>query len=287
MSLIVVVLLILVVLGGGAFVVWKFVLEKHEATVDTSTPPPQVMVKPPAPVPPAPQSKIVLDAPAPDEIKTLQGGLIETILADNTTVKSGEVIVRLSGDRPLEAEATGISTSVKRLHAQIEAILQRRDAAHAAGNKAAEAAAEADLVERKKALAVKQDLLATKTAELEKFLIHAPDDGTFTPVAKGGQKVVADSVVAQLQRPAVPSATFKVADTKSFAMNANIEVAVGKGEQSLTCTIAEVQSNSVRVICPVEASLAEGTAVTLKVAGAPDPVPPQPPAPAPGAAPPK
>jgi hypothetical protein len=273
-SPILVVLLILAVLGGGAFVVWKYVLEKQGPSVGTTTEPAPVPVKPPPappPPPPAPASKIVLETPAPDEVKLTQPGQIETILPDNATVKAGDVIVRLVGDKPLEAEIAGISRDTKRLQAQLDAWTKRLETAQTSGNKAGEAAAEAELADRKKTMAAKQDLLATKTTALDKFLLHAERSGTFTPASKPGQKVAADDVVAKIQHEAAPSATFKVGDAKPFAANASIELSVGKGEQHVTCTIAEVQPDSVKVVCPADPALVSDADVTLKPAPAPAP----------------
>jgi hypothetical protein len=283
-SPVLIVLLLLAVLGGGAFLVWKYVLEKRDAGVPTgavTSPPPvkPLPPPPPPPPPPAPASTIAMETSAPDEIKLARSGQIETILADGTAVKAGDVVVRLYGDKPIEAEIAVVSGSVTRLQAQIGTLTKRRDTAQAAGNKAAEAGAEADLAERQKVLAAKQELLSTDTANLEKYLIHAPDSGTFTPVAKIGQKLAADSVVAKLQREAVATATFRIADTSPFTANANVEVSVGTGEQRVTCTIAEVQPSSVKVTCPVDPALTDGTAVTLKVAGAPESRSSQPPGP--------
>jgi len=263
-----IVLLILAGLGVAAFFVWKYVLENQDPAPNTRPEPAPPSVKPlplpPPPPPPPPASKIVMETPAPDDIKTSGPGQIETILGENAAVKAGDVIVKLVGDKPIEAEIASATLGVKRAQDQIDAVTKRRDAAQAAGNQAAET----ELADRQKTLAAKQALLATKTTELDKFLLHAPSDGAFTPAGKLGQKVAAGDVVAKLQRDASAVATFKVADTRPFAANASIEVAVAKGEQHVTCTIALVQADSVKVACPADPALAEGTEVTLKVPGA-------------------
>jgi hypothetical protein len=203
--------------------------------------------------------------------------VIETILAENASVKAGDVIVKLVGNKPIEAEIARITRDEKRAQNQIDAATKRRAAAQAAGNEDAETAAETELANRRKTLAAKQELLATKTTELDSFLIHAPSNGTFTPVtpvSKLGKKIEADDVVGKLQREASAAATFKVADSRPFVANASIEVAIGKGEQQVTCTITEVQPGSVKVACPADPVLTEGTEVTLKVpAAGPEAVP--------------
>lgn len=215
-----------------------------------------------------------MEAPAPDDIKTSHPGVIETILAENAPVKAGDVIVKLVGNKPIEAEIARITRDEKRAQNQIAAATKRRAAAQAAGNEDAETAAETELANRRKTLAAKQELLATKTTELDSFLIHAPSNGTFTPVSKLGKKIEADDVVGKLQREASAAATFKAADSRPFVANASIEVAIGKGEQQVTCTITEVQPGSVKVACPADPVLTEGTEVTLKVpAAGPEAVP--------------
>ncbi len=272
-SPVLIVLLILVVLGAGAFFVWKYVLEGQGTGTETSAKPAIQPVKPPPPAPPPPPpppaAKIGMVAPPPDEIKIAQPGVIDTIVADGTAVKEGDEIVKLGGYKPLEAGTTAAAGSVARLKAQIETLTKQRDAAQAAGNKAMETTAVADLEERQKALAGKEELLAGRKKDLEKFVIRAPGNGTFTREAKPSAKVVAEAVIGKLQREAIPTATFKVSDTKPFTANASIEVTAGKGEQHVTCTVAEVQPDSVKVVCPADPALAEGTDVTLKVLGAP------------------
>jgi hypothetical protein len=272
-SPVLIVLVVLIVLGAGAFVVWKYVLEGQGAGTQASPAPAIQPVKPPPPAPPpppppAPAAKIGMEAPAPDEIKLAQPGMIDTIVADGTAVKAGDEIVKLAGYKPLEAAATSASGSVTRLKAQIETLTKQRDAAQAAGNKAMETTAIADLEERQKALAGKEELLAGRKKELDKFVMRAQASGTFIRVAKPSTKIAAEAVVGKLQRDAIPTATFKLGDTKPFTVNASIEVTAGKGEQHVTCTVAEVQPDGIKVVCPADPALTEGTDVTLKVPGA-------------------
>jgi hypothetical protein len=273
-SPVLIVLLVLVVLGAGAFVVWKYVLERQGSGTQASPAPAIQPVKPPPPAPPppppapAPAAKIGMEAPAPEEIKLAQSGVIDTLVADGTVVAAGDEIVKLAGYKPLEAAATSASGSVTRLKAQIETLTKQREAAQAAGNKSMETTAIADLEERQKALAGKEELLAVRKKELDKFVMRAQASGTFTRVAKPSTKIAAEAVVGKLQRDAIPTATFKLGDTKAFTVNASIEVTAGKGEQHVTCTVAEVQPDGIKVVCPADPALADGTDVTLKVPGA-------------------
>jgi hypothetical protein len=274
-----IIVLILAVLGAAAFFVWKYVLQKPTADVDSSTqpaPPPvqPAVPAPPPPPPPAPTAKIAMELPAPDEITLAAPGVVETILADKSVVKADDVMVKLVGDKAVEAEITAATRELKVLQDKLDATTKKRDTAKAAGNKASETQAETELADRQKALGPKKDLLAAKTAELEKFLIHAKGNGTFTPSAKQGQKLTAHAVVATLQRDATPVATFKVTDPKPFAANASVELAIGKGEQHVACTVAEVQGDSVKVGCPADPALTDGADVTLKLPGAEAPAVP-------------
>lgn len=291
-SPVLIVLLVLAVLGGGVFLVWKYVLAKPSPDADVGVAPAPVAMKPPPPPPPpAPTAKIVLETPAPDDVKLTRAGVIENILADKTVVKEGDVILRLVGDKPIEAELAGLGRDEKRLKDAIDAATKRRDTAHGAGNKAAEAAAETEIADRQKTLRLKEDQLAKKLADLDNFMIHAPASGVFSPAAKPGQKVLADAVAARIQRDAIPVATFKVSNARPFAGNASVEVAIGKGEQRVTCTIADVQADAVKLTCPPDPALTDGVDVTLNAPAATSsdtPAPAQPPAPsetAPGTAP--
>jgi len=208
------------------------------------------------------------------------------IQTDKAAVKEGDVVVRVVGDKPIEAERAALERDRKRLNDLIEAATKRRDAAQAAGNKAAETSASNEINDRQKSLANKENQLAAKTAELGAFLLRAPVTGTFLPAVKLGQKIPSGGVVGRVQHDPIPVATFKATNTKPFAANASVEVAIGSGEQRLTCTVADVQGDDVKVVCPTDPALTEGVAVTLQVpSGAAQAVPetaPGAPAAAPG-----
>jgi biotin carboxyl carrier protein len=285
-------LLVIVVVAGAAFVVWKYVLDTPEPGAESRVQPtaPVAPEPPPPPAPPPPVAKIAMETPTPDDVKTTRAGVVETILADKTAVKTGDVVVRLVGDKPIEADLAAISQAAKKLRDQLDAATKKRDAAQAAANKQAEAAGQAEVDARQKALAVKQDQLATKTTELDKFLLHAPASGMFSPGVKLGQKLTVNDVVATVQREATPAATFTVDDSKRYAVGASVELAAANGEQHVTCTVAVVQGTGVKVSCPAAPALTDGTEVTLRVPGTtpsgtapPISEPPANPAPAPGA----
>ncbi|HSS00194.1 MAG TPA: hypothetical protein VLM79_24220, partial [Kofleriaceae bacterium] len=278
-------LLILAAVAVGAYLASRFLFGKTE-TSETSaeqtpaqpvTPPPA----PPAPPPPPPPvtAKIAMETPPVDEVKADHAGVIETILADKSTVKAGDVIAKLVGDKPIEAELASIGRDVKRLTDQIDAANQKLSAAQSAGNKNGETAVTAQLETLKKSLGTKHDLQATKTTDLDKFLMHAPSAGTFTPAVKLGKKIAANDVVATIQRDPKPVATFKVPDAKPFTANGSVDLGFATNDQHVTCVVAEVQEGSIKVACPSDPALVEGADVTLKTTMA-QPTPSEPPAPA-------
>ena len=284
-SPVLIVALVVAVLGAGVFLAWKYMLDKPAPDADTTAvAPPAFKPPPPPPPPPAPTAKIVLETPDPEEVKVTRAGVIETILADQARVKEGDIVLRLVGDKPIEAEISGLMRDQKRIKDQIDAATKKRDAAQHTGNRGAEANAQNEIADREKSLANKQNLLATKTADLDGFLVHASAGGTFTPLVKLSQKITADAVIGKLQREPIPTATFKV-DTKAYAANASVEITVGKGEeQRVTCTVADVQPDSVKLHCPGDAALNQGTDVALQAPAATSQSVPEPPAPAPGSA---
>jgi hypothetical protein len=272
-SPVLIVLLILVALGAGAYLVWKYVVDKPSTPVSMPVEPaaPPVVPAPPPVPPPPPTAKVAMEVPEPDDVKAGRAGVIETILADKSAVKSGDVLIKLVGNKPIEAELFNIARDQKRLQDQIDTFTRRRDAARAAGNRAAENAAQNGIDDRQKALDAKQALAGTKTADLDKFLIQAPSNGTFSPAVKQGQKVAVDDVLATIQRDAVPVATFQVGDLAPFASQKSVELAVGKGELRVTCAIVADQStgDALKVMCPVDPALTAGTDVTLKLPAVP------------------
>jgi hypothetical protein len=274
------VVLILALVGAGVFFAWKYVLERPAIDVDTSAAPVPTPVKPappPPPPPPPPTAKIALEAPDPEEVKVTRPGVIELIPAGDTQVKETEVIAKLKGNKPLEAQSNAMNNDLTRQRALLEAATRRFDTAHAAGNKAAETTAQTEITDRRKIIAAKESSYNAKRADLDTYLIHAPRNGTFVPSVKVSTAVAADAVIGKLVREPIPVATFKLGNTHSFAGNGSVEVSIRKGEQRLTCTVADVQLDSVKVVCPVDPELTEGTEVALLTPGAATAAPPEPP----------
>jgi hypothetical protein len=274
------VVLILAILGAGVFFAWKYLLERPAIDVDTSSAPVPVPVKPPpAPPPPLPPptAKIVLETPDPEEVKVTRQGVLEQIPTAESPVKDTEVIAKLKGNKPLEAQVNAMKADLARQHALLDAATRRFDTAHAAGNKAAEASAQTEIADRRKLIAAKENAFSAKSADYDLYLVHAPRNGTFVPSAKVNAPVAADAVIGKLVREPIPAATFKLVNTHSFAGNGSVEISIRKGEQRVTCTVADVQSDSVKVTCPVDPELTEGTEVALLAPGAATAAPPEPP----------
>jgi hypothetical protein len=279
MSPLLLVVLILAVLGAVVFFAWKYVLERPAIDVDTSSAPVPAPVKPapPPPPPPPPTAKIALETPDPEDVKAMRQGVIESISASDTPVKETEVIAKLKGNKPLEAQVNAMTNDLTRQHALLDAAAKVFDTAHAAGNKARETAAQAEVAERRKLIANKESALNAKRADLDTYQVRAPKNGTFVPVARPNAPVAADAVIGKLQREPIPVATFKLGNTRSFAGNGSVEIAIHKGEQRVTCTVADVQADSVKVVCPVDPDLTEGLEVALQLPSAASAAPPEPP----------
>jgi len=280
MSPLLLVVLILAILGAGVFFAWKYVLERPAIDVDTSAAPPVPAPMKPAPPPPPPPpttAKIALETPEPEDVKVMRQGVLESIPATDTPVKETEVIAKLKGNKPLEAQVNAMTNDLTRQRALLDAAAKVFDTAHAAGNKAREAAAQAEVTERRKLIANKESALNAKRADLDTYQVRAPKNGTFVPAAKLNVPVAADAVIGKLQREPIPVATFKLGSTHSFAGNGSVEIAIHKGEQRVTCTVVDVQSDSVKVVCPVDPDLTEGLEVALQLPAAASAAPPEPP----------
>jgi hypothetical protein len=262
-SPVLVVLLILAIVGAGAFFVWKYVIDKPDA-VDTSaqnTPPPPAPVPPPPP--PVVTSKIAMETPTPREVKS-PAGTIDTLEASDKDVKAGDVVGMLAGHKPITAEIEAINKDIeKRVQVELTAAEKVRDAAQAAGNKAGLTAALAKVADRKKSLDTKHATLTAKKAELDKLTLKSPGEGKLSVVAKPGQKVVADEVVATIVRPTVPVATFKVPVGTKIAPDGSLSISMG--DKTVVCTVSDAQQETVKVTCPTDAGLAAGSDVTFKL----------------------
>ncbi len=255
-----VVLLILAVVGAGAFAFWKFVLSKPDAGESTQQQPPA-----PPPPPPAPTeatSKVALDTPPAQELKA-PAGTLETVVADGMDVKSGDVLVTLTGAKALTTELANIQKDIDKGTPTIEAAQKElADAQQKENNAAGVTAAQAKLDRTKKPIDDKKAALAKKQADLDKLTLKAQTDGKLATTAKVGQKVVADEVIGTVVRATVPTATFKIPPTVKLAADGNVSLTAG--DKTVVCTVTDAQTESIKVTCPADSGLASGADVKFK-----------------------
>ncbi|HUJ62204.1 MAG TPA: hypothetical protein VLX92_27040 [Kofleriaceae bacterium] len=253
-------LLVIVVLGAAAFVAWKYLIKKSDATEQASKPvaPPP---KPPAPPPPPVETeKLAVDQRAPEELKAPTAGQIDLVAADQKAVKSGEVVARLVGAKPIDTEVGALERDIEtRLQADVATAEKERDAAQTAGDKAKITAAEAKLAKAKQALDDKQGKLATKQAELDKYLVRSPADGTLNVVTKAGARVTPADVVARLAYPPTLVATFKSAP--GATAGGKVFVTTGPGAPKISCAVTQIDASGTRISCPHDAA-SEGATVS-------------------------
>ncbi len=259
-SMALVILLILVIAGAGAFFVWKFVLNKPEEGASTSSelPPP----RPPPPPPPAEAlAKIALETQTPQEVKAPAAGTIETIEAADKDVKTGDVIAKLAGGKPLETEIAKLTADIEKLQPAVDtAQKELADAQQVENNQKGVDAAQAKLDKAKKPLDDKKATLEKKQAELDKLTIKSTADGKLAEPVAAGAKVTADQVVAKVQRETLYTATFAIPANTKIAQDGTISVTAG--DKTIVCTVIDAQTTSLRVKCPSE-GLAEGADLKL------------------------
>ncbi|HEY1554747.1 MAG TPA: hypothetical protein VGF94_07935 [Kofleriaceae bacterium] len=243
--------LVVVVLGAAAFVTYKYVLQKSDRTEQTSAAPVAPPVAPRPPPPPALETqKLVTEQPPADEIKAQMAGAIEVLPADGVQVKQGEPVVKMAGYKPIETEAVAIAKDIdNRVAVELANAEKERDAAQAAGNKAGVTAAEAKIADRNASIADKRGKLAAKKAELDKYVVAAPDDGAVTLVAKPGARVGVGDVVAKVVRPPVLVATFTKAKVgeRTGIIGRHAWVVVKSSGAKVSCKIV---SDAIEVACP-------------------------------------
>ena len=252
-----IVLLVLAVVGAGVFLVWKYVLDKPASEPTAETQPKPVAPTPPPP-PPAPASKLALDTPAPADVKAGVAGTLESIEADKV-VKAGDVIAKLTGSAPVVAAMDPIKKDLDKATTAIDAATKEMTDAK---DEAARTAAQAKLDALKKTVDAKKQALDAKQADLDKLVVKAPIDGKLTAVAKKDAKVVETDVVAKVQADPTLGATFTAPGGK-YAKGSPATVDLKDGKK-LTCTVADVQGDQVKVTCAADASIPPNADITLE-----------------------
>jgi hypothetical protein len=257
-----IVLLILVILGGAGFAVWKFVLDKPaetpapapgSAAVVPQPPPPQ---PPPQPAKPSATAKIEMSSGKPRTILAFFAGTIEWIETSGKEVKSNDVIMKLVGARPLEAQVEALKKDVEKRSTELQAVYKTRDAAQAAGDDALMKKAQTKIDELEKVYNTKSDQLNAKVDQLEPFLVRLILDGTIKVTRKVGEKIPENTPIATILPPPEPSVTFKVPEGTKLEIGTATAVKVG--EKLVTCIVAEWEPGELRMTCPREPGVVEG-----------------------------
>jgi hypothetical protein len=259
-SPVLIVLLVLAVIGAGVFLAWKYLLDKpsSDPTGDNTQPAQPVKKQPPAP-PPAPSSKLALDTPAPIDVKSV-AGTIEWIEANDKAVKSGDIVVKLAGNAPIQAQIDAAKKDADKTGAALDGAQKEVDAAK---DDASRAAAQAKLDAAKKAQDAKQAALTAKQTDLDKFVVKAPADGKLAMIAKVGAKVAESDVVAKITQDPMLSATFTAPGGK-YVSGSPATLDIKGGDKKLTCTVADVAGDQVKVVCTADASIPASADVTLE-----------------------
>ena len=250
-----VLLLLIAVLGAGAFFVWKFVLSKPDAAEPTTQHAPPAKPVPPTEV----TSKIALETPPPIEAKA-PAGTIETVQADGTDVKAGDVLATLVGNKALATEIANLQKDVDKGAPAIEAAQKDlADAQQKENNQAGVAAAQAKLDRVKKPVDDKKATIAKKQADLDKLAIKASADGKLATTATVGQKLAADEVIGTINRETLPVATFKIPPGTKVGADGNVSLTAG--DKTVVCTVSDAQAETIKVSCPADSGLGDGAAV--------------------------
>jgi hypothetical protein len=268
MSPAVIVVLILVVLGLGAFLLWKFVLgSSGEASTSSSVTPAPVTPQPEAPAAPASPvkwatAKIEMTSGRPKTILAFFPGVIEWIEASGKEAKSGDVIMKLAGYRPLERQVTALQKEVEKLQAEMQAAYKARDDAPQ-GDEAAAKKVQARIEAAEKAYNPKSDLLQKKTDQLEPYYVRLINDGTLTITRKAGERIPENTPIATIVSPPAPSATFTIPPDVKVEIGTMTSLKLG--EKLLTCEVADWEPEKVRIGCPEEPAAVEGATVAWQL----------------------
>jgi hypothetical protein len=269
-STVVFVILILVVLGIGGFLVWKLVLDKPAPAGATGAvgaapvaPQPAEQQEPPGPpAKPSFTSKIEMSSGRPKTLLSYWAGTIEWVETSGKELKTNDVILKLAGYKPLEAQVAALEKEQVKVLADREAAYQARDAVSPT-DEAAMKKAQAKVDAAEKAANTKSDQLLKKTDQLEKHYVRLNVDGTVTLTRKVGEKIGENAPVATVVPVPEPSATFKIPANYKFELGVAMPLSVG--ERLVTCQVADWEPEKIRITCPPESGVAEGATATWQI----------------------
>lgn len=254
-----IVLIVIVVLGVAAFLVWRYLLSASSPNPTEAAAAEKIAPPTPPPAPPEPASatsKIELASGKPKTILALFPGTIEWIEASDKDVKPSDVIVKLRGAKPLEAQVAALTKELEKRKQELDAAVQARDAAE---TDAAKERAAAKVTTLEKVYGERNEALTKKIDQLEPFLVRPPIEGKLTVTSKVGTQIPENTPVATVLSPPVPSATFKLPE--GVGQEVGVEVALNQGKKVLTCTVAEFEPGSIRMTCPPETGAEVGAEV--------------------------
>ena len=262
----VLIVVILLVLGGAAFAVWKFVLSapaEKAPPVSVAPPTPAPPPEPPKPAaPPSVTAKVEVNAGAAKTILAVFPGTIEWIEANDKDAKSGDVIVKMAGYRPLEAQISVLKKEAGKLQNELDDAITARDTATGA-DEATTKKLQAKAAAAEKAANEKAEQLLRKTEQIEKLYVRLTLDGKLTTLKKVGEKLPENTPVASVQPPPMASATFKV--PPAMRIEVGLTTALRLGEKLLTCEVVESEEEKLRIICPNEPDFVEGAPVSWQL----------------------
>lgn len=206
------------------------------------------------------EARLEVEMMPSDHVEVDRAGVIAAI-EDLGPIAKGTKVVSLSG-AAIDADIARAERRLRRLRAQHDALLEQIPLLQNRGDndRAAQASAEVrDLIHQ---LADTQRELNVKSAELAPLEFFAPSSGRFIPLARTAQVVFAGMVVGRIEHERLV-ATF-VRDRSAREVGDPIDVAGARG--TVTCTVAELQPDRVKVACPADSTLADGAVVRLDAA---------------------
>ncbi len=209
-------------------------------------------------------AKLEMSSGRPRTILAFFPGTIEWIEASGKEVKANDVIMKLMGHKPLEAQVQALTREVTQLQANLAAAEKARDAS-SPSDEAAVRDAEAKVSVARDALAAKSEQLTTKTDQLEPSYVRLQIDGTLTVNRKVGETIPENTPIGTVAPAAVPSATFKIPRGMKFEIG--MAIALKLGEKLITCAVADWEPEKMRIACEPGPDIVEGAEVSLVLSG--------------------
>lgn len=282
-------LLVLAIVIAGAYYVWTKVLKKplpweaKDEVAENAAPPgpaqptqPAQPAQPPQPPPPPPPPVAPLAEKAGEvsNIVAGQAAVLSFVIADGTTVQTGDPILRFAGNAADERKMEGYNYDIeKRYPKQIEDATKIRDRAAKVGPPAVVKAQDAKIAEVQKKLDQRKAERDALAAKLDGLTIKAPIAGVvkLAPGVAKGTRTTADQSVASVTAPSTLQAVFTVkAGGKTYSADASVRVAVkATPDQKANCTATSVEGApgadaTVTVTCPADSGIAAGTELVLE-----------------------